>query len=145
MPTARRGRVGGFTLIEVVIAIAIVGILSALALPAYRDYVRRGRIPEATVQLGSRQVDMEQFFQDNRTYVGAPACVTDSTTSRFFTFSCTGQTAAAYTLVATGSGAMAGFGFSVDQGNTRTTVAVPSGWTLPGTNNCWVIKKGGVC
>lgn len=145
MPTARRGKIGGFTLIEVLIAIAIVGILAALALPSYRDYIMRGRIPEATVQLGSRQVDMEQFFQDNRTYVGGSACTTDSTTSKYFTFSCSAQTATTFTLVATGTGPMAGFTYSVNQANARSTVAVPTGWTLPSPNNCWVIKKGGLC
>ncbi len=134
----------GFTLIEVVVTIAIVGILSAIALPAYNGYVMRGRIPEATVQLGVRQVDMEQFFQDNRTYASAPAC-DDGAVSKYFTFSCSTSTATAFTLVATGKGVMSGFVFTVNQNNVRSTTAVPTGWSLPSPNNCWVSKKGGVC
>ena len=74
----------GFTLIEVMITVAVVAILAAVALPQYRDYVTRGRIPEATSRLATLQVQAEQYFQDNRTYVGAPACATDSATSKYF-------------------------------------------------------------
>ena len=57
-------------------------------MPAYTDYVVRGKIPEATSNLATKRVQMEQFFQDNLTYAGAPACNTDSSASQYFTFSC---------------------------------------------------------
>jgi type IV pilus assembly protein PilE len=139
-------RLSGFTLIEVMITVAIIGILAAIAMPAYTDYVMRGRIPEATSTLATRQVQMEQFFQDNRTYVGGPGCTADSTTSKYFDFSCSGAaTATAFTLQAVGKGAMAGFTFTVDQANAKSTAAVPSGWAQPSPNTCWVTKKGGIC
>lgn len=49
----------GFTLIELMVVI-----------PAYQDYVTRGRIAEATSELASKRVLMEQWFQDSRSYVG---------------------------------------------------------------------------
>ena len=61
----------GFTLIEVMIVVVIIGILAAIAIPQYSDYVIRSKIPEATSALAGARVKMEQFFQDNRTYAGA--------------------------------------------------------------------------
>ena len=58
---------GGFTLIEVMIVVAIVAILSAIAIPSYRNYVIRGKIPEATSNLSGQAVKMEQYFEDNKT------------------------------------------------------------------------------
>ena len=98
----------GFTLIEVMITVAIVAILAAVALPSYRDYVIRGNIPEATSRLATRQVQMEQFFQDNRTYVGGQACTADAT-NKLFDFSCVGAgapTATTYLISAVGKGSM---------------------------------------
>jgi type IV pilus assembly protein PilE len=143
--THRPLRARGFTLIELMIAVAIVGILAAVALPAYTDYVLRSNVPQATSRLATLQVQMEQFFQDNRTYVGAPGCNADTTSSRFFDFSCSAQTATAFTLQAVGKGSMAGFTYTVNQQGLRTTAAVPTGWSAPSPNTCWVTRKGGVC
>ena len=138
----------GFTLIEVMIVVAMVAILSAVALPAYNEYVTRGRIPDATSQLATKQTQLEQWYQDNRRYTGAPACAND-TTNQHFDFSCNGTEAAgtgqAYLLTAAGKGTMAGFSFTIDQANQRRTAAVPAGWTLPVPNNCWVARKAGQC
>jgi len=137
----------GFTLIEVMIVVAIVGILTAIAVPAYGDYVKRGRITEAISGLSDMRVKMEQFFQDNRTYVGA--CVAGTVAplpanTTQFTFSCSNLSTSAYTVSATGMNTMLGFTYTVDQSNVRNTTALPTGWT--GTNtNCWVIKKDGTC
>lgn len=138
----------GFTLIEVMITVAIIGILSAIALPAYRDYITRGRIPEATSQLAAKQVKMEQWFQDSRSYqaTGGTACyigASDTTSSKYFTFTCSASSATAYTITATGTGAMTGFVYTIDQSGNKATTGVPTGWTTSTT--CWVIKKGGVC
>lgn len=136
----------GFTLIELMIAVAIVAILAAIALPSYSEYVRRSRITEAISGLSSMQVKLEQFFQDNRTYSGACAINTvaplppDTGT---FAFTCPTLTATAYTVTATGSGPMSGFVYTVDQANVRATTGVPTGWT--GSATCWVLKKDGSC
>ena len=92
----------GFTLIELLIVIAVIGILAAVALPSYSDYITRGKIPDATSGLASKRVKMEQFFQDNRTYLAvAPQtndCDLDTTTSEYFNFSCpAAATATTYT------------------------------------------------
>ena len=138
----------GFTLIELMIAVVIVAILSAIAIPNYSAYVTRGNITDATSRLGTKQVQMEQFFQDNRTYVAGPGCTADTTSGKYFDFSCTGggaPSATAFTLSAVGKGGMLGFTFTINQSGTKTTAAVPTGWSTPSPNTCWVTKKGGVC
>lgn len=137
----------GFTLIELMIVLVVIAILSAIALPSYTSYVTRGKVPDATSNLATRRVQMEQFFLDSRTYMGAPACVADST-GKNFDFSCPVQTATTYTLQAAGKGSMAGFTYTVDQANAKTSAfapPAPSGWVAATPNNCWVTNVGGVC
>ena len=145
MTTVNRTISSGFTLIEVMIVVAIIAIISAFAVPGYNDYVTRGRLQDATSNMASKQVQLEQWFQDRRTYVGSPACAND-TTNRNFDFSCNGtETAVGYTLTATGKGGVLGFSFTVTQANQRRTTGVAAGWTAPVPNNCWVSRKGGQC
>lgn len=136
----------GFTLVEMLIVIAMIGILSAVAIPAYQDYSTRGKIPDATSNLALQQSKMEQWFQDQRSYLDGAACggvpATDSSTSSYFTFTCSAS-ATTFLLTATGTGAMAGFVYTVDQDNARNTTSVPNGWTAK--NGCWITKKGGIC
>lgn len=140
-------RQAGFTLIELMVVIAIVAILAAVALPSYRDYVTRGRIPQATSELASMRVKLEQYFQDNRKYEGACEDGTVAPKPRDtddFKFTCPTLTETAFTVKAEGQGAMAGFTYTINELNVKKTVAVPTGWG-PAQDNCWVVKKGGLC
>ena len=81
MPATRSTRrARGFTLIELMMTVAIAAILAAVAIPMYRDYVVRSRIIDATSRLSDFRVRMEQFFMNNRTYesVGGACGVADS-------------------------------------------------------------------
>lgn len=145
-----KSKKSGFTLIEVMITVAIVALLASIALPSYRQYITRGRIPDATTQLSTKRIAMEQFYQDNRTYAFAPAGNLDQTTSQYFNFSAADdggtetRTATGYTLYARGKGPMTGFTFSVNQSNAKTTtVTGVANWT--GNSNCWVTRTGGQC
>ena len=145
-------RQGGFTLLELMITVAIVGILAAVAIPSYTDYVLRGKIGEATSNLLAMRTKLEQFYQDNRTYVGACAAGTIAPLPsglKYFAITCPTLTATAYTIQAAGGtatdGSMTGFTYTINEANTRTTTAVPTAaWgTAPIT--CWVTKTGGQC
>lgn len=134
----------GVTLIELMVAIAIIGILSAIALPSYRDYVMRGRLTEAFSTLSSSQPNAEQFWSNQRTFVGFDGATSNAfpAATPNFTYSMTNATNASYTLVATGRAAAAGFVYTIDQQGVRTST-VPSGWT--GSTSCWVDRRSGAC
>jgi len=120
----------GFTLIELMIAVAIVAILAAIAVPSYQSYIKTTKLSEGTDALSSAQVKMESFFQNAGTYTGAPACTTPATLSNF-TLSCTiTASGATYTYTATGSNSVTiGTTYTVDdQGNHKTNSA----------GTCWV-------
>jgi type IV pilus assembly protein PilE len=141
----------GFTLIEVMVTVAIVAVLAAVALPSYRDYVTRGRLTDAIHGLATMRAQMERHFQDNRTYatVGTfvTPCATVSESPRTFgnfVVSCTAApTATTFTLQAVGSGAVADFTFTVTQQDVRATTAAATGW--PTCASGWMTKKGQSC
>lgn len=141
----------GFTLIELLVVVVVVGILAAIGIPSYKDYVQRGKITEAISSLSDMGVKMEQYFQDNRTYVGACTAGTVAptpTASTNFTYACSGLAADGYTVTATGIGSMAGFIYKISVATNaapaRSTTGLPSGWQGSG-NTCWVIRKDGSC
>ncbi|ADC63921.1 type IV pilin protein [Allochromatium vinosum] len=61
-------KAGGFTLIELMIAVAVLGILSAIAYPSYQDYVRKGRRSDGQSSLMSAVQKMEIYYSSNGTY-----------------------------------------------------------------------------
>lgn len=65
-PGLRRGR--GFTLIEIMITVAIVAIISAVALPSYRSYVDRSKRADARAQLLQAAQFMQRFYAANDQY-----------------------------------------------------------------------------
>ena len=71
----------GFTLIEVMIVVAIIGILATIALPSYRDYILRGQLIDATNLMATGRANMERYYQDNRTYAAVGSVVPPCSTS----------------------------------------------------------------
>lgn len=129
----------GFTLMEVLVAMVIIGVLAAVSLPAYHNYVTRSRLTEAFSSLSSVQPLAEQYWANNRTYVGmsVPSASTN------FSYALTASSTSSYTVTATGAANMTGFSFTIDQAGNRATTGVPSGWTSSAT--CWVAKPDGSC
>lgn len=134
-----RDRLAGVTLIELMIVIVIVAFLATMGYPGYIDYLIRGRIPEATSTLADGKVRMEQFFQDNKTYVNGPCPAATGS----FAYVCNSLTANTYTITANGTGnRVNGFSFAINQNNARTT-QITGGAAWPAGNfNCWVQRRG---
>jgi len=141
----------GFTIIELMIAVAIIAILAAIALPAYNDYVLRGKITEAFTGLADFRVRMEQFYQDNRRYDGAGlnGCGSAAPNSKYFTFGCAPGAAPSqtYTVTATGiaNQGLTNFVYTLDEKNVRATTTLGAGWTGYPNTACWVRRKDGSC
>jgi type IV pilus assembly protein PilE len=148
----RSVQIAGFTLIEVMITVAIVGVLASIALPAYWDSVTRSKLIDGTTKLGDFRAQLEKWFLDNRTYQAVPTAGTNcgvanpvAGASDAFAITCTAGTAFSYTITATGraaAGMSASFVYTVDQANQKTSTG-PSGWV--GNATCWAVRKDGSC
>ncbi|RQO62630.1 type 4 fimbrial biosynthesis protein [Paucibacter sp. KBW04] len=143
----------GFTLVELMIVVAIVGILAAVALPSYKDYIRRGTLPEAFSQLADYRIKLEQYYQDNRNYggaacadaAGAPAWANFAPSSaRNFSYACvTSNGGQGYTVTATGKSGTAALGhvFTINHSNAQTTTLFKGDAT---NKSCW-LSRGSEC
>ena len=61
---------GGFTLVELMITVAILGVLAAVSIPAYSNYMNRAKQADAIIGLKSAQMAQEQYFSENNAYSG---------------------------------------------------------------------------
>ena len=141
----------GFSLIELMVVVAVLGILASIAVPSYQDYVLRSKLVDAVSSLSQLRVSMEQYYQDNRNYDAAPAapqgsCGISVAASSYFTYSCvTTNGGQEFTITATGKsgGGADAFAYTVNQVNERNTTAMPSGWSS--SSGCWITTRGQAC
>ena len=134
------------------ITVAIIGILAAVAMPSYQNYIRRGQQPEAFNALSDYRTKMEQYYQDNRNYgdTGGTVCATATSASswntfqpngaKYFTYGCvTNSSGQGYLITATGSaGQVNGDKYTIDQnGNRATTVFKGASVTA----SCWLTSS----
>jgi len=137
MRTAR-----GFTLIELMIVVAVLALLSAIAFPQYTNYIQRGKITEATSSLSELRLRAEKRYADNRAYTGFSQAIDNA---KYFTYACV-INANDFICTATGvaNQGMTGFVYTINESNTRASdFTGVAGW-----NDCatkWITKKGEPC
>lgn len=126
----------GFTLIELMVVVAILGILASIAMPSYTQYVQRGKRSEGTTALAIYNSRMANYFLDNNSYGNGAACAIASPAGlKNFTFACELTSTQRYAATVTGVGDIASTSYLIDQTDTRTTPSFPSRTDAP----CWLI------
>ncbi|MDP2762649.1 MAG: type IV pilin protein [Sideroxyarcus sp.] len=118
----------GFTLIELMVAVAVVAIIAAIAIPAYSNYVVRSKLSEVGAALSDARLRQEQYFADNRNYgTAGGACGAVPANGQYFTITClVGATNQTYTLTATsmagaGLGAAGDYVYTINEAGAKAT------------------------
>lgn len=123
----------GFTLIELMITVAVVAILAAIAFPSYQDSLRKSRRTDGKNALTQATANMERYYAEKNTYATAAICggtpvicpgscsgTTCSSTEKNYTITLSALTATTFTVVAQPVGSQAVDGkLSIDQNNIK--------------------------
>ncbi|MBI5185978.1 MAG: prepilin-type N-terminal cleavage/methylation domain-containing protein [Nitrospinae bacterium] len=122
----------GFTLIELMIVIAIIGILAAVAIPSYQNYTKRAKASEAKIMLDALRTNNETYRAEYNTYTSNQTLLGNPTANKkYYSYSITPTSGTTFTATATknGTGSTAGLTgtWTLKQDGTLGGTAVTSG------------------
>ncbi len=131
-------RTKGFTLIELMVVVAIIGIISAIAFPSYESYMKKSRRADAKVALTTIADRQERSYLQNNTYSTTLAAINMNATSDegYYKLAIVSATATAFQATATAQGAQLSDtkckSFSIDSIGAKISNGGPGD-----ANNCW--------
>ena len=128
----------GFSLVELLVAVTIIGILAAVAIPNYSNYTVESKLKAAHAALMDTRTAFEQSYMDNKVYTCSNINLIQASG---FTTTCN-SSGQAYTLTAAGNNGtdVAAFTFTVNEQNSKT-----SSKGAVTNNGCWATKANGSC
>jgi type IV pilus assembly protein PilE len=128
----------GFTLIELMIVIAIIGIISAIAYPSYDSYMKKSRRADAKAGL-TRMADLqERFYLQNNTYASDVSKVGGADTKEgYYTLSISNADVNGYTLIATANAVQADDTGCTIMWLSSTGAKTSNGSATDDAANCW--------
>jgi type IV pilus assembly protein PilE len=130
-------RARGFTLIELMVVVLIMGILGAIAMPQYNEYMLKGKLTEAMSLLSDLQIRQEQYYQDNRTYSNG---MTPRAAGQYFTTTSCVTANAGQTYTCTATAPTISYTYTITEAGTKTTTP-PTGPVAA----CWLRSSSPTC